>query len=114
ALFGSSQNPEDSTFSVFSKGFTLDTEGNLVADGSVSTPHLTVSGDVLSDRIPSGSFSLGSSSNPWSSLYVTSLALGGNIGASGSLALSGSASISNSFYVNSNGRVGIGTSTPVT
>ncbi|MCR4337707.1 MAG: helix-turn-helix domain-containing protein, partial [Candidatus Omnitrophica bacterium] len=70
ASFGDSKNPSNSKFEVYSSKFTLDANGNATIAGRTTTGPLLVSGSVLSNLIPSGSFDLGSAGNPWSNLYV--------------------------------------------
>ena len=60
------------TFQVYTSQFTVDQFGNTSMSGTAAANNLLVHGSVLSDLIPSGSFSLGSPTHPWNTLYATS------------------------------------------
>jgi len=95
---GRKGKPESSRFEVYSKKFQIDENGNLTVSGRTSAAELVVT-RVLSGLIPSGSFDLGSSTNPWSNVY-------GTTGAFTNLVVSGSADFagttSSSFVINTN------------
>ncbi len=71
AQIGDKNNTNSSVFTVFSKNLTLDATGNVTAGGTIAGSKLLVSGNVLSDFIPSGSFNLGSASRPWNKIFLT-------------------------------------------
>jgi len=99
---GNEDEPSDSTFAVYSKKFRIDNSGNLTASGTATLGNLIVSGTVQSDLVPSGSFSLGSSSNRWNYLYANTLDAAtaniSNLVVSGSMNFAGTSS--SSFRVN--------------
>ncbi|KKU15804.1 MAG: YadA domain-containing structural protein [Candidatus Giovannonibacteria bacterium GW2011_GWB1_45_9b] len=59
----------DSKFEVYSKKFSVDSDGNTNIKGTGTIANLKVGGKVLSDLIPSGSFDLGSSTNRWQNVF---------------------------------------------
>ncbi|MEK7154115.1 MAG: hypothetical protein AAB792_00995, partial [Patescibacteria group bacterium] len=68
---GSEDRAYKNTVTIFSKKFSVDGSGNLTASGKISGSTLSVS-RVVSDLIPSGSYDLGSSANPWDEIFATS------------------------------------------
>ncbi|MEK9158190.1 MAG: tail fiber domain-containing protein [Patescibacteria group bacterium] len=102
ASIGNKNNPDDSRFEVYSKYFSVNNVGNVriggtLAAGDTSVGDLTVTGGVGSDLVPSGSFNLGSSANPWNNIFGNTATFD-NLIVSGSVGFSGTTS--KSFVIN--------------
>src|SRR3989344_5323615 len=104
---GSQDKPKDSRFTVYSKYFSVNNSGNAsiggtLTAGDTTVSDLTVGGSVISDLIPSGSYDLGSSANPWANLFATNANLTtatvANLIVSGSAGFAGTTS--SSFKIN--------------
>src|SRR3989344_1589632 len=104
---GSQDKPKDSRFTVYSKYFSVNNSGNAsiggtLTAGDTTVSDLTVGGSVISDLIPSGSYDLGSSANPWANLFATNTNLTtatvANLIVSGSAGFAGTTS--SSFKIN--------------